>query len=101
MAFRPALTQAIPDGKVIAMLKKRHPFFAAVVLCAGAALIGCHGGDPPPAQRAVEVGVGTVKPQPVIITTALPGRTSSHRLAEVRPQLSGVVLQRLVVVCGE
>src|SRR5882757_1773833 len=101
MAFRPALTQAIPDGKVIAMLKKRHPFFAAVVLCAGAALIGCHGGDPAPAQRAVEVGVVTVKPQPVIITTDLPGRTSAYRVAEVRPQVSGVVLKRLFVEGAE
>lgn len=45
------------------------------------ALIGCHGGgDAAPAQRAVEVGVVTVKPQPVTITTDLPGMTQLAQL---------------------
>jgi membrane fusion protein (multidrug efflux system) len=84
------------------MLNKRQPFFSVVILCAAAAVIGCQGGgDPAPAQRAIEVGVVTVKPQPVTITTDLPGRTSSYRVAEVRPQVSGVVLKRLFVEGAE
>jgi membrane fusion protein (multidrug efflux system) len=78
------------------MLKKRQPFFV-VIVCASVTLMGCHGGDPPPARRAAEVGVVTVKPQPVTITIELPGRTSSYRVAEVRPQVSGVLLKRLFV----
>src|SRR5216684_9308565 len=92
---------AARDWKAIGMLKKHHPFFVLVNLSAGAALIGCHGGAAAPARHAVEVGVVTVTPRPVTITTELPGRTSSYRVAEVRPQVSGVVLKRLFVEGSE
>jgi multidrug efflux pump subunit AcrA (membrane-fusion protein) len=49
-----------------------------VILSASAALTGCHRGEPAQARRAVEVGVVTVTPRPVTITTELPGRTSSY-----------------------
>jgi membrane fusion protein (multidrug efflux system) len=39
--------------------------------------------------------VVTLHPQPVTITTDLPGRTVAYRIAEVRPQVSGVILKRL------
>jgi membrane fusion protein, multidrug efflux system len=45
---------------------------------------------PPPAQ----VGVITVHPVPVQRTTALPGRTTAVQISEVRPQVTGVILQR-------
>jgi membrane fusion protein (multidrug efflux system) len=84
------------------MLKKRRPSVAVLILCVGAALTGCHGDrHTAPAPPAVEVGVVTVTPQPVTITTDLPGRTSSFRVAEVRPQVSGVVQKRLFVEGGE
>ncbi len=84
------------------MLMKRHSIlFIVAVLAPGAALIGCHGGVAAPARHAVEVGVVTVTPRPVTITTELPGRTSSYRVAEVRPQVSGVVLKRLFVEGSE
>ena len=41
------------------------------------------------------VDVVTLQAQPVKLTTELPGRTSPYRTAEVRPQVSGVVLKRL------
>jgi membrane fusion protein (multidrug efflux system) len=82
------------------MLNKCHLSSVVVILSSGAALIGCQG-DPAPARRAVEVGVVTVQPQPVTLTTELPGRTSSYRVAEVRPQVSGVVLKRLFVEGSE
>jgi membrane fusion protein (multidrug efflux system) len=44
-----------------------------------------------------EVGIVTVEPQPVTLTTELPGRTSPYRIAEVRPQVNGVLLKRLFV----
>ncbi|NMC73658.1 MAG: efflux transporter periplasmic adaptor subunit, partial [Geobacteraceae bacterium] len=34
-----------------------------------------------------EVGVIVVQPQRVTLTTELPGRTSAHLVAEVRPQV--------------
>jgi len=42
-----------------------------------------------------EVGVYTVQAQPLTLTTDLPGRTSAYRVAEVRPQVSGILQQRL------
>jgi membrane fusion protein (multidrug efflux system) len=43
----------------------------------------------------------TLHPQPVTITTDLPGRTVAYRIAEVRPQVSGVILERLFTEGGE
>jgi membrane fusion protein (multidrug efflux system) len=37
----------------------------------------------------------TVKPQRVLLTTELPGRTSAYLIAEVRPQVSGIIQKRL------
>jgi membrane fusion protein (multidrug efflux system) len=42
-----------------------------------------------------EVGVVTIHPQHVTLSTDLPGRTSSYRVAEVRPQVNGVLLKRM------
>ncbi len=42
-----------------------------------------------------EVGVYTVRSQALTLTTDLPGRTSANRVAEVRPQVSGILQKRL------
>ncbi|GAB3106034.1 efflux RND transporter periplasmic adaptor subunit [Aestuariicella hydrocarbonica] len=47
-------------------------------------------------NRTVSVGVFTITPQPLEITTDLPGRTVAYRLAEVRPQVNGIVKERLL-----
>lgn len=47
---------------------------------------------PPPVP---EVAVVTVRPRTLVLTSELPGRTSSFRVAEIRPQVSGLVLERL------
>ncbi|HQL20526.1 MAG TPA: efflux RND transporter periplasmic adaptor subunit, partial [Opitutaceae bacterium] len=36
-----------------------------------------------------------VTAQPVVLTTELPGRTAAYRVAEVRPQVNGLVQSRL------
>jgi membrane fusion protein, multidrug efflux system len=41
------------------------------------------------------VTVVTLHATPVSLTTELPGRVSAYRIAEVRPQVSGVILKRL------
>lgn len=43
----------------------------------------------------VQVGVYVTKYQPVTLSISLPGRTTSVKAAEVRPQVSGVILKRL------
>ena len=42
-----------------------------------------------------QVGVVTVQPQAVTLTTTLPGRTSPYETSEVRPQVNGLILDRL------
>ncbi len=42
-----------------------------------------------------EVGVVTLHPQSVAITAELPGRTAASLVAEVRPQVNGIIQQRL------
>src|SRR5258708_23826916 len=51
---------------------------------------------PPPA-----VGIVTVIPEPVRRLTELPGRTTAMLTADVRPQISGVILRRLVTEGSE
>lgn len=73
------------------------PLAAILVLSGSLVLIGCNDKDAPQgahAQQAPEVGIVTLKAQPLNITTELPGRTSAFRVAEVRPQVSGIILKR-------
>lgn len=44
-----------------------------------------------------EVAVITVRPEKVAITTELSGRTSAYRVAEIRPQVNGLIQKRLFV----
>jgi membrane fusion protein (multidrug efflux system) len=73
-------------------LARRTALAAAVAV----ALLGC---DRKPAATApagpVEVGVVTLSPSAVTLTTELPGRTSAFRVAEVRARVNGIVLKRL------
>lgn len=70
---------------------------AAVLMFSGTlVLTGCDNKEQQQAgqQQAPEVGIVTLKSAPLKITTDLPGRTSSFRIAEVRPQVSGIILKR-------
>ena len=70
----------------------------AVVMVACGLLVGCDnkGGSAPPAgAMRAEVSVVTLRPQSVVITTELPGRTSASLTAEVRPQVGGLIKSRL------
>ncbi|WP_034912827.1 MULTISPECIES: efflux RND transporter periplasmic adaptor subunit [Erwinia] len=72
------------------------PLAAVLMLSGSLALTGCDNKEAPKGgqQQAPEVGVVTLKSAPLKITTDLPGRTSSYRIAEVRPQVSGIILKR-------
>lgn len=50
---------------------------------------------PPPPAATPEVGVVTIQPQRAAITTELSGRTSAYLIAEVRPQVTGIVQKRV------
>ena len=68
--------------------------FLGYASCAAFLCACSHKAAPPPIAPA-EVGVMTLRAQPVSITTELPGRTVPYRIAEVRPQVNGVILKRL------
>ena len=58
---------------------------------------GCGSGQGQQAQPAPlpEVATVTIQPQQVELTTELPGRTSPYRVAEIRPQVNGIIKKRL------
>lgn len=57
---------------------------------------GCKGKPPaPPPMGPPEVGVINVTTQPVTMTMELPGRTAPRLIAEVRPQVGGIIRERL------
>jgi membrane fusion protein (multidrug efflux system) len=64
-------------------------------------LAACSHKSAPPPKGPAEVAVVTLALQPVSITNELPGRTVPYRIAEVRPQVSGVILKRLFTEGGE
>lgn len=47
------------------------------------------------AKPAAKVGIVTLSSQPYTLTSELPGRTAAYRVAEVRPQVSGILQKRL------
>ncbi|WP_423201104.1 efflux RND transporter periplasmic adaptor subunit [Corticibacter populi] len=49
----------------------------------------------PPQAPPPEVGVMTLHTQPVTLSTELPGRTAAYLIAEVRPQVGGILRERL------
>ncbi len=69
---------------------------AAICLTVGLTLTAC-GKKPAPKPQGgpPEVGVITVQPQRVALTTELAGRTSPYLIAEVRPQVGGIIKKRL------
>jgi len=67
-----------------------------VMLAAGATVLAACGEPPAPqAASTPSVGVYTVQARPLALTTVLPGRSAAYRVAEVRPQVNGIVQKRL------
>jgi membrane fusion protein (multidrug efflux system) len=79
------------------------PVIARGWLAALTALLpaGCGHQAPAPTQEAPTVTVVTLQAQAVPFTTELPGRVTAYRTADVRPQVSGIILKRLFVEGSE
>jgi membrane fusion protein (multidrug efflux system) len=78
MQFKPAVTvlvTAVALASLLSGCSKKEEAAAA----------------PPPPQ----VGVVTLKTQAYTLTSEVPGRTTAFRIAEVRPQVNGIILKRL------
>ena len=71
------------------------PLAVVLMLSGSLALTGCNDKEAQQgAPKAPEVGVVTLKTEAMNVTTELPGRTASFRIAEVRPQVTGIILKR-------
>lgn len=68
-----------------------------LTLALAATTSGCgkHAAPAPPGP--VEVATVTVQPERAVLTTELPGRTSAYLVAEIRPQVNGIIQQRSFV----
>ncbi|NTU41482.1 MAG: efflux RND transporter periplasmic adaptor subunit, partial [Nitrospirales bacterium] len=68
------------------------------VLVCSLILAGCgkkqEAGMMPPSGPAA-VGVVVMEPERLVLTQELPGRTTPHLIAEVRPQVGGIIKERL------
>ncbi len=76
------------DIKRMAIVKIINYTYLSLVLIAAANL-------PAKAMREVEVVVMTVKAQPHAFSKDLPGRTAAFRVAQIRPQVNGIIIKRL------
>ena len=69
---------------------------SAALLCSSLLILGGCGnqkaGGPMPVP---EVAYVTIQQKQVALTTELPGRTAAHLVAEVRPQVGGIIQKRL------
>ncbi len=77
---------------------QKKPAFAAMVSAIALVtltLAGCSDEAAPPPRQAPTVGIVTLQAEPYTLTTELPGRTAAYRIAEVRPQVDGIIQKRL------
>ncbi len=79
----------------MSLTKLKYTGVAALVLL-GLVTPGCKSSSAPPqaAMGPVEVGTVTIQPKPTMLTTQLPGRTSAYLVAEIRPQVNGIIQKR-------
>ncbi|MEH6815719.1 efflux RND transporter periplasmic adaptor subunit [Pseudoalteromonas sp. AS84] len=82
------------------MQRSRIALFVLSALVGSVALTGCDQAteqSQASAPKAVPVGVLTLKSQALTLKKELPGRISAFQIAEIRPQVSGIVQSRLFV----
>lgn len=77
------------------MVDKYRAPLAALVIAVLLTACGQGGQAPARAGGMPSVSVVTVEPQNLTLSTQLPGRTAPLRIAEIRPQVNGLVQRRL------
>ena len=84
------------------MQRSRVVLFAVSALASAVTLSGCdqsskqnQQANQQAKQQAIPVGVVTIKSQPLTLTKELPGRISAFQIAEIRPQVTGIIQSRL------
>jgi len=84
----------IPGGATRSLRTRALVAAAAAVATFSLAACGDSGSQRPP-QGVPQVGVQTITPHPIVASTELSGRLSAVRVADVRPQVQGIVIKRL------
>ena len=84
----------IPGGATRSLRTRALVAAAAAVATFSLAACGDSGSQRPP-QGVPQVGVQTITPHPIVASTELSGRLSAVRVADVRPQVQGIVMKRL------
>jgi membrane fusion protein (multidrug efflux system) len=85
-------------------MRAGNRLLAVFTLTASATLAACgpaphHG--PPPTEKTPSVGYVVLKPDKVALTTELPGRIAPMLIADVRPQVTGLIQTRNFTEGGE
>ena len=78
-------------------MRARRALIPGMLALAVTALTACGKKNEAPAAQTPEVKVVTLKDESVTLDTSLPGRTMPFRIAEVRPQVNGIIQKRLFV----
>jgi len=78
-------------------MRARRALIPGMLAIAVSVLAACGKDNKPPAAQTPEVRVVTLKDETVTLDSSLPGRTRAYRIAEVRPQVDGIILKRLFV----
>jgi membrane fusion protein (multidrug efflux system) len=84
----------------IMKINNRLPLLKFALLPLILLLAGCgpsDGQNGPPPKRVAEVGVVEIAPGTQPIVTELPGRTTARMIAEIRPQVSGIIQERTFI----
>ena len=84
-------------GTLVSTLRLRHIAAVSALItvlagCGGQESGGEQGGQGQP--QAAAVGYVTVGSERLELTDTLPGRVSAYRIAEIRPQVNGIILER-------
>lgn len=82
----------LPDTE-LAKLNTIFPAFAAI--CIMTSMQGCGKAAGPQAPPLPEVSVVTIKTEEATLDKELPGRVTAFLVAEVRPQIGGIIQKRL------
>ncbi|KVQ49797.1 RND transporter [Burkholderia cepacia] len=77
------------------MKNQKRACYGAVCALVAAMLAGCGPSEQQAAAPAIPVAAMTVTAAPLDVSEDLPGRVAAVRIAEIRPQVSGIVQRRL------
>lgn len=79
------------------VMRARRALIPGMLAIAVTVLTACGKENKAPEAQTPEVKVVTLKVEAVTLDTSLPGRTLPYRIAEVRPQVNGILQKRLFV----